>query len=71
MAAKRIDIMELQQLIQLKAKGLINRKVTDALGVSRNTANTYVWAFQKRSLSSETFLKRLPPLSVETRMGLS
>ena len=45
--------MELQQLIQLKAKGLSNRKVAGALGVSRNTVNTYVRVFQNHSLSYE------------------
>ena len=51
MAGQRIDIMDLRQLIQLKRKGLSNRKVAEALGVSRNTVNTYVQAFEKHELS--------------------
>jgi transcriptional regulator with XRE-family HTH domain len=53
MAGQRIDIMDLRQLIQLKRKGLSNRKVAEALGVSRNTMNTYVQAFTDHELSYE------------------
>jgi len=51
MAGQRIDIMELRQLIQLKRKGLSNRKVAEVLGVSRNTINSYVRAFSEHELS--------------------
>ena len=50
MAGQRIDIMELRQLIQLKRKGLSNRKVAKALGMSRNTVNAYVQIFTERGL---------------------
>jgi len=53
MAGQRIDIMDLRQLIQLKRKGLSNRKVAQALGVSRNTVNTYIQAFTGHELSYE------------------
>jgi transposase len=53
MAGQRIDIMELRGLIQLKRKGLSNRKVAQALGVSRNTVNCYVRAFSEHELSYE------------------
>lgn len=53
MAGQQIDIMELKQLIQLKRKGLSNRKVAQALGVSRNTVNSYVQAFGAHKLSYE------------------
>ena len=53
MAGQRIDIMDLRLLIQLKRKGLSNRKVAQALGVSRNTVNTYVQAFTGHELSYE------------------
>ena len=68
MAGQRIDIMELRQLIQLKRKGLNNRKVAQALGVSRNTVNSYVQAFAEHELDygqlealSETDLTGLFP----------
>lgn len=51
MAGQRIDIMDIKQLIQLKLKGLSNRKVAQALGVSRNTVNAYVKAFEKHGQS--------------------
>lgn len=53
MAGQRIDIMDLRQLIQLKRKGLSNRKVAKALGVSRNTVNAYVQAFEKHERTYE------------------
>lgn len=53
MAGQRIDIMELRQLIQLKQKGLSNRKVAEALGISRNTVNAYVKAFTHHGLGYE------------------
>lgn len=53
MAGQRIDIMELRGLIQLKRKGLSNRKVAQALGVSRNTVNSYMQAFDSHDLNFE------------------
>lgn len=45
MAAKRIGIMDIRQLIQLKIKGLSNRKIEQVLGIHRNTINEYVRIF--------------------------
>ena len=39
---KRIDIMDLRQLIRLKQTGESNRYIADLLHVSRNTVNSYV-----------------------------
>ena len=50
MAGQRIDIMELRQLIQLKSKGMSNRKVARELGISRNTVNAYVQTFKDHQL---------------------
>jgi transposase len=68
MAGQRIDIMELRQLIQLKSKGMSNRKVARELGISRNTVNAYVQTFQARELDyrqlgrlSDTELSELFP----------
>jgi transposase len=41
MAGKRIEIMDLRQLISLKKQGLSNRKTASLLQISRNTVNTY------------------------------
>jgi transposase len=51
MAGQRLDIMELLQLIQLKNKGMSNRQVALALGISRNTVNSYVSIFEQHQLS--------------------
>lgn len=42
MAAKKIDIMDVRQLIQLKSKGESNRSCSSILGIHRNTVNYYV-----------------------------
>jgi transposase len=42
MAAKKIDIMDVRQLIQLKTKGESNRSCSSILGIHRNTVNYYV-----------------------------
>ena len=56
MAGKRIDIMDLRQLITLKQKKLSNRKVASLLGISRNTVNAYVQHFSALSLGYEELL---------------
>ena len=57
MAGQRIDIMDLRQLIQLKGKGLSNRKVAQALGLSRNTVNSYVRVFEGYELNYQQLEK--------------
>jgi len=59
MAGQRINIMELRQLIQLKQKGMSNRAVGKVLGMSRNTVNSYVKAFNEHGKSWEQ-LRELP-----------
>src|SRR5699024_1405920 len=57
MAGKRLDIMDLKQLISFKNKGFSNRKVASALGVSRNTVNNYVRLFESHHLNYKELLK--------------
>jgi transposase len=42
MAANRIELMDIKQLIRLKIKGKSNRKIAHLLHISRNTVNSYV-----------------------------
>src|SRR5690554_3786288 len=56
MAGQRIELMDLRQLIQLKKTGLSNRKVAEALQVSRNTVNSYVAVFKAHSFSFDELL---------------
>lgn len=42
MSSKRIGIMNIRQLLQLKLKGESNRSVSRLIGVHRNTVNEYV-----------------------------
>lgn len=56
MAGKRIDIMELRQLITLKKKGLSNRKIAILLRISRNTVSTYTHYFNANNLDYDSLL---------------
>lgn len=40
--AKKLDSMDLKQIISLHLEGLSNRKIGDLLGISRNTVNEYI-----------------------------
>ena len=57
MAAKRIDTMDLRQLLQLKHKGISNRKIADLLGIKRNTVNDYIRVFDDHALSYQQLLE--------------
>lgn len=46
MASKRIGIMDIRQLLELKYQGYSNRKVSDLIGIHRNSVNTYVRLFK-------------------------
>lgn len=56
MAAKRIDIMDIRQLLQLKNKGLSNRKTAKTIGLHRNSVNHYVRLFKASGKSYESLL---------------
>jgi transposase len=57
MAAKRIDLMELKQLLVLKFKGESNRSCEKLLGVHRNTINHYVRMFKTSGLDYASLLE--------------
>ena len=57
MANKSLEIMDLKQLLQLKAAGKSNRKIGEILGRSRNTINDYVNLFSGSSQSMEALSK--------------
>jgi len=57
MAAKKVDIMELRQLLLLKQKGESNRRCEKLLGIHRNTINHYVRLFKTSALSYANLLK--------------
>ena len=46
MAAKKVDVMELKQLLQLKMKDESNRSCEKKMGIHRNTINHYVRLFK-------------------------
>lgn len=53
MSNKRLEIMDLKQLLQLKAAGQSNRSIGEILGRSRNTINEYVQLFAQCPQSIE------------------
>ncbi|MDB4728326.1 hypothetical protein OAF63_06005 [Saprospiraceae bacterium] len=61
MANKRIEIMDLKQMLQLKVAGKSNRIIGELLGRSRNTVNDYIKLFKQLDQSLEEL--SLLPLS--------
>jgi len=57
MAAKKVDIMELRQLLLLKEKGESNRSCEKLLSIHRNTINHYVRMFRVSGLNYTRLLK--------------
>ena len=53
MANRKIETMDVKQLLQLKIKGYSNRRIADQIGISRNTANEYVQLLKKSGRSFE------------------
>jgi len=56
MAGKRIETMDLRQLITLKKQGVSNRKIAQLLRISRNTVNSYTQAFESKAYSYDQLL---------------
>jgi len=56
MAAKKVDIMDLKQLLLLKERGESNRSCERLLGIHRNTINHYVRLFRVSGLSYSDLL---------------
>ncbi len=56
MASKRIEIVDIRQLIQLKEQGLSNRKAAAIIGIHRNSVNPYVRLFKASGKSYKDLL---------------
>ena len=54
--AYKLDPMDFKQIISLHIDGYSNRKIGAALGISRNTVNTYIRLFQASEYSFEQLL---------------
>ena len=57
MAGKRIEVMDIKQLLTLKKQGISNRKAAQILQISRNTVNGYTKLFDETDYSYEELLK--------------
>jgi len=58
MAAKKVDIMDIRQLLLLKSKGESNRKCGELLGIHRNTINHYVRLFEASGMDYARLLEQ-------------
>jgi transposase len=56
MAGKRIEPMDIKQLITLKQQGVSNRKCAQILKISRNTVNDYASLFERLGYSFQDLL---------------
>ncbi len=56
MAAKKVEIMDLRQLLLLKQQGISNRNCEQHTGLHRNTINHYVKLFRATGESYQTLL---------------
>ena len=56
MAGKRIETMDLRQLIILKKQGYSNRKIAPLLQISRNTVNDYTQIFESLGTNYDELL---------------
>jgi len=56
MAFKRIRIMDIRQLLQLKSDGISNRKTSKLIGIHRNSINRYVRLFKAIGKSYEELM---------------
>ncbi len=54
--ANTLDSMDLKQILSLHLDGLSNRKIGTALGISRNTVNTYIHLFKANDYGLEELL---------------
>ena len=54
--ANTLDLMDIKQIITLQTDGLSNRKIAGALGISRNTVNSYMKLFRACDYSFEELL---------------
>lgn len=55
--AKKLDPMDLKQIIRLHLDGLSNREISRTLGISRNTINSYMHLFSACEKSLEELLE--------------
>jgi len=65
MANNRIEMIDLKRIIQLKEKGLSNRKIAIQLGIHRNSINGYVTQLKAHELTYHELLQ-LPDLDLDT-----
>lgn len=57
MANKRIDMLNIKQLLRLYTQGVSKIKISTQLGISRNTAKKYIGIFHEHRLTYEELLE--------------
>ena len=59
--AKKLDPMDLKQIIRLHLEGLSNREISKTLGIGRNAINNYIQLFKACDISLEDILELNEP----------
>ena len=59
--ANKLDPMDLKQIITLHLNGYSNRNIGSALGISRNTVNTYMKRFKTSEYSYKVTTRPMYP----------
>ncbi len=58
--AKKLDPMDLKQIVRLHLEGLSNREIGKTLGIGRNAVNNYVQLFKSCDMEMESLLELEP-----------
>ena len=69
MTAKKIDIMDVRQLIQLKIRGESNRSCSSSLAIHRNTVNYSMAIPSSTSIITTGWARPRPAGSLRTRQA--
>jgi len=57
MANKRIDMLNIKQLLRLYTQGVSKLQISKQLGISRNTAKKYISLFNEHQLTYEELIE--------------
>ncbi|OQX74771.1 MAG: hypothetical protein B6D61_11275 [Bacteroidetes bacterium 4484_249] len=58
--AKKLDPIDLKQIVRLHLEGLSNREIGKTLGIGRNAVNNYVQLFKSCDMEMESLLELEP-----------
>jgi len=56
--ARKLDLMDIKQIIRLHLDGQSNRKISRTLGINRNTVNTYIQLVKSLDIPADKLLEK-------------